>query len=419
MALKYDIAVIGGGASGIIAAIAAAQELKNNKVDSKIVILEKNNRIGKKLLATGNGRCNLSNMNVSVNHYHGDIKFLYSFLNEYSPKNIIDFFWEIGLPCIEQDEGRVYPNNFQAASVLDVLRYQLENYNIGTVLDFKAEKIEKTNSGYIIHSDEDSVIAKNIICSFGGMAYPQLGSDGSGFEMLKKLGHSVTPMFPALVQVTTDPKRAKPLKGARNAAEAVLLLNGKPIKKVKGEVQFTDKGLSGICIFELSRFINELQNKNNIEISLDLLPEYSLKQVFSMLRHTKKVLDNISPDEILNGYINKLVAKEVVHNSLKSCPKFVNQLSDKQLETIGETVKNFRFNVTGTLGFRDAQITAGGVPLKEVDDNMQSKLYKGLYLTGELLNIDGDCGGYNLHWAWSTGIKAGLSAAHSLINKKR
>ncbi|WP_312694453.1 NAD(P)/FAD-dependent oxidoreductase [Caproiciproducens sp.] len=410
----YDIAVIGGGASGLMAAAAAAQECGKKHIHAKIAVLEANPRVGKKLLATGNGRCNLTNSNADITHYHGDTALAAPVLDKYTPQKIISRFASFGLLCKELDEGRVYPYNLQASAVLNILRFQLDGLGVETVCDFAVASVQKSASGFTIFSDSDKVGAKRVILACGGKAYPQLGSNGSGYQIASSLGHSVTALFPALVQVKTDPRRAKPLKGARSAGTATLLLNGKPIKTVSGEIQFTENGLSGICIFELSRLVGEAGGAQKAEISLDLLPEYSAEEILSMLRNTKEVLGNLPAGDVLSGCVHKLVGREVVRAALMQTPGRAVELKTAELVSIADRVKNFRFEVFGTLAWKDAQITAGGVPLRETDENLQSRLCPGLYLAGELLNIDGDCGGFNLHWAWDSGITAGSAAAFSL-----
>ncbi len=413
----YDIAVIGGGASGLMAAAASAQECKKNHIHGKIVVLEANSRVGKKLLATGNGRCNLTNRNADSTHYHGDVILAAPIINKYTPQNIINFFESFGLLCKELDEGRIYPYNLQASAVLDILRFQLDHLGVETICDFAVISVKKSASGFEISSASDKISAKRVVFACGGKAYPQLGSTGSGYQILSSLGHGTTKLFPALVQVKTDPKRAKPLKGARSAGAATLLLDGKPVKTVNGEIQFTENGLSGICIFELSRLVGEADTNPKIEISLDLLPEYSAQEVIAMLNHTKESFGNLPAGDLLSGCIHKLVGREVIRTALSHIPKNAWELKPAEIALIAGTVKNFRFDVLGTLAWKDAQITAGGVPLKETDENLQSRLCRGLYLAGELLNIDGDCGGYNLHWAWSSGIVTGSAAAFSLLKK--
>lgn len=412
-----DIGIVGGGAAGLMAAVCAAQECRKSRIPAKIAVLEANPRVGKKLLATGNGRCNLTNRNLSAEHYHGDTSFVLPILKQYTAQVIIDQFASFGLLCREQDEGRVYPNNLQASAVLDILRFQLESLGVKTLTDFSVTAVKKSGTGFTVHSQSGTVSAKRLIFACGGKAYPQLGSNGSGYPILKSLGHSVTGLFPALVQVKTDPARAKTLKGARSAACATLFADEKPVKTVCGEVQFTENGLSGICIFELSRLIGELEASKRLEIALDLLPDYTGEEVFAMLETLRKTLGLMPAEELLAGCVNKLVGRGVIRAALRRIPRQANEYRTDDLKAIAKTVKDFRFEVTGTLSWKDAQITAGGVPLKEVDENLQSEFCPGLYLAGELLNIDGDCGGFNLHWAWSTGMAAGTACAVSLLKK--
>lgn len=407
---RYDLAVVGGGAAGLTAAVAAAEEYIKRHKHARIVVLEANSRVGKKILATGNGRCNLTNSGIDPIHYHGDTSFLPDFLSHYPPEKIISFFQSIGLVCREQDEGRVYPYNLQASAVLDVLRRQLEHFQVETICDFPVTRLKKTAQGFELFRETESVTAAKVIVATGGMAYPQLGANGSGYQILKELGHNCTKLIPSLVQVTTEPRRAKPLKGARSPARASLYADGKLIAESSGEVQFTERGLSGICIFELSRMVGERYGRQKLELSLDLMPEYPLERIVEFLKQQSEI-EELPALELCSGFLNKLVAPEVVKAALPHVPKTVGELDEHQLEEVARTVKRFRFPVTGTLDWKDAQVTAGGIPLDEVDSNLQSRCCPGLYLAGEILNIDGDCGGFNLHWAWSTGLAAGRSAA--------
>ncbi len=418
MSQSYDLAIVGGGAAGLMAAIAAAQEAEGNRRKIKIVVLEGNSRIGKKLLATGNGRCNLTNLLVSKEHYHGDVSCLDLMLKEYTPQHILARFESLGLLCREREEGRVYPYSLQASAVLDVLRYQLDRYGIEIVCDFTVTKIQRDAKRFVLASAQDGICAERVILATGGMAYPQLGANGSGYKVIESLGHRIVKPYPALVQLKTDPKRAKPLKGARNSAEAALLINGKQVKTVSGEVQFTENGLSGICIFELSRVAGENLPLQRVEVSLDLMPEYSEQQIFLFLKNRKQGLQTLPTAELLSGMVNKLVGAEIIRQTLPHSPKLARELQLKELSAVANAVKNFIFPVTGTLSWKDAQVTAGGVSLSEVDENLQSEFCPGLYLAGELCNIDGDCGGYNLHWAWSSGIQAGRAAAKSLMEQR-
>lgn len=421
---QVDIAVVGGGAAGLMAAVTAARECKKMQRQATVLVLEGAARVGKKLLATGNGRCNLTNTHMDCSHYHGDSRLLQPILEQYTPANIMEQFLSLGLLCREEDEGRVYPYNVQAAAVLELLRRQLDDLHVEILCDFPVTSLKKAHNGFLLlSSGEQAVSAKKVILAAGGKASPQLGSNGSSFSLVKEMGHSVTPLFPALVQLKTTPERAKPLKGMRSTATASLLADGITVKKEIGEVQFTENGLSGICIFQLSRLASEYFTTHKlcgklcktVEVALDLMPDYSKDEVVELLQKSANLFPNLPAGELLTGLLNKRVGQEIVKYGL---PKAVNQpakaLKAFQIEAIADAVKDFHFPITGTMPWQSAQVTAGGVPLSEVElITMQSLKCKNLYLAGELLNIDGDCGGYNLHWAWCSGIIAGSVAAKS------
>lgn len=409
---RYDLAVIGGGASGLAAAVSAAREL--TAAGGRVAVLEKNPRVGKKLLSTGNGRCNLTNLRAGAADYHGDAAFLENLLNRYPPDKIIDIFSRMGLVCRELDGGRVYPYSLQAATVLNVLRRRLELYKVKTVCGFAVDKLKKSSSGFAISvRDGETVFARHVVLAAGGRACPQSGSCGDGFAMAKALGHSVTELRPALVQVKTDPARVRPLRGVRSPARAVLKENGKAVAESRGEVQFTESALSGICVFDLSRYVSRGGNRKT-ELSLDLAPEYSAERIAAFLGRTARGERELPSDRLAEGILGKVLGAELVRKALPGPARPSGSLTEAELARVAETIKDFSFPVSGTLGWERAQVTAGGVTLSEVDGDMRSKLCPGLFLCGELLDADGDCGGFNLHWAWSTGFEAGAAAARSL-----
>ena len=421
---QVDIVIVGGGAAGLMAAVTAARECKRMQKQVTVAVLEGAARIGKKLLATGNGRCNLTNTHMDFSHYYGDSRLLEPILKRYTPTDIMETFLSFGLLCKEEDEGRVYPYNVQAAAVLELLRRQLDDLNVKILCDFPINAIKRTNYGFELFSNEERVIsAKKVILAFGGKASPQLGSNGSGFALAQAMGHSVTSLFPALVQLKTTPERAKPLKGMRSTAVASLLVDGTMVKKEMGEVQFTENGLSGICIFQLSRLASEyfVTHKcsekpcKSVEIALDLMPDYSKNEVVDLLKKSVSMFPNLPCGELLTGLLNKRVGQEIVKHALLQARELpAKTLEVFQLEAIADVIKDFRFPIIGTMPWLSAQVTAGGVPLSEVElTSMQSLKCNNLFLAGELLNIDGDCGGYNLHWAWCSGIIAGRAAAKS------
>ena len=267
---KINLAIIGGGASGLIAAITASKICKQTK---QITIFEGASRVGKKLLATGNGRCNLTNIHASAKHYYGDTRLIEAILRTYPPQRVIQYFEEIGLLCKEESEGRIYPYSLQASSVLDVLRFNAEELQVEIICDCPIHNIQSKNGIFILENhQQQTFIADKVILATGGKASPQLGSAGNGYTLAKQLGHTVTPLYPALTILKTPPEYVKSLKGMRSHVTATLKCNGKAIRHEKGEVQFTEQGLSGICMFQFSRHVaHSIANKQKITILLDLL----------------------------------------------------------------------------------------------------------------------------------------------------
>lgn len=382
------VAVLGGGASGIMAALAASE------YGAETVLLEKNRRIGKKLLVTGNGRCNFTNMNLKAEDYNS--AFVCDALESFSPKAAVDFFRRAGLLSATEDEGRVYPMSNQASALLEVLLLELEAKKVRVICDFDIVKIGKKGGEFeITAKNGESVTADRIIAAFGGKAAPNTGSDGTGYRLLAELGHSITPLDKALVQLKTD----RSIKGVRARAKASV-----GDKSETGEIQFTEYGLSGIPIFNLSRYAS-----SGDTVTLDLMPDYTEKELFSYLSARKP--------QSLETYLVGTVPKQLGQMLLKECDigklsRNSGTLEDFEIEKIAKKLKNLRFAVTGKMAWENAQITKGGIRLSEVfSKDMQSKLVKGCYIVGELLDIDAPCGGFNLQWAWSSGFLAGKSAA--------
>ncbi|MBE6723189.1 aminoacetone oxidase family FAD-binding enzyme [Caproicibacterium amylolyticum] len=358
----YTLAVIGGGASGLLGAVRAAELLGG----ANVILLEAAPRVGKKLLATGNGRCNLTNMHADVSHYHGDTKYAEGILKAFPPKRILAYFQQLGLLCREQSEGRVYPYSMQAATVLNILRAQLERHEVTEQCGFAVRTVRRTSNGYtILSQDGTTVCARFLLLASGGMA--QAGAE-SGYPLLRQLKHSITPLKPALVPIAVkEVKRVRALKGVRAQAAVSLQRGSKILRQTCGEVQFTEHGLSGICIFELSR--DALPGDT---VSIDLVPDYTLSEL----------------QKITGGRLDGVLHKALV----QACP-FAQ-------------CKDFCFTVEHTEDFKHAQVTAGGVPLSQLDETCQSLRSPGAWIVGEILNVDGDCGGFNLHWAWSTALCA-------------
>lgn len=402
---QVEFAVVGAGASGLMAAGETAQA-------GPTLVLEAKQRPGKKLLATGNGRCNLGNSGASPARYHGDVARAARVLERFPPEKLEQFWRRNGMLCRELDEGRLYPYGMQASSVLECLLRRVQRRGGEILCDFPVEEIRREKGFFALSGPAGKVRARRVILACGGMAAPALGGNPSGYRLASALGHSCTPLFPSLVPLSTLPERARPLKGARSLAEVSLWAGSRGVASSRGEVQFTGDSLSGICVFELSRAYGELTDaqKREAELSVCLMPEHGPGDIFSFLR-TAASSPLLPAQELLDGMLNRLVAREVLRAAVRRLPQEASELRPPQLSAIAACVRDFRFPVTGTAGWAHAQVTAGGVPLSEVDvSTMESRLCPGVYLTGELLNVDGDCGGYNLHWAWATGLLAGRSA---------
>ncbi len=407
---KPILAIIGGGASGMTAAIFAARKSKGK---IKIIILEKMDRVGKKILATGNGRCNFSNIFADCKNYHGKSPEFTSYaLSKFNPLSTIDFFASIGVLSKQEQDGRIYPYCDRASSVLDALRFELDRLGVEIRTSFKINEIIADKSGFkLISKNNPSLSAQRIIIAAGGCASPNLGSDGSGFELLRKLSHKVTKLSPALVQLKTEEKEVRSLKGIKFIGKASAYVNDKKIADQTGEILFTDYGLSGIPIFQLS-VLTAL--KDNIKIKLDFMPEYSYKEVYEILISRRKQLSHLRSENFFNGLINnKIGCMTAKKSGIEKLSLPVKDISDENIKKMAALIKQTVFNISGTKGFENAQVTAGGVLCSEFDDKtMQSKLIKGLYCTGEIYDIWGDCGGFNLQWAFSSAFLAAESAVN-------
>ncbi|MDQ5983046.1 MAG: 3-dehydro-bile acid delta(4,6)-reductase [Eubacteriales bacterium SKADARSKE-1] len=417
--INTDIAVIGGGASGLIAAICAAQK---NKF-SKIIILEKEPRVGKKILVTGNGRCNLLNTNINTDAYNYSAKkFLAPIFKKYSPNTILSFFSSLGLIMKAEPDGKVYPFCGQASSVLDLLRLELERLGILELCDFKIKNIKKDNEKFQIISDETKIIAKKVIIASGGKAFVSGATHSDIFSNIKQLGHTLTPCYPSLVPIKTNSGFEKSLKGIRSPCSVKFLADNKIIRTELGEVQFTETGLSGICIFQISRLINEFLTfktingvkYKRIKIVIDLLPIMSIEDLVDTIYKKIKVMPNLSSEDLFTGIINKRLGNCILKScGIKSNHELIKNLSDDDVLKIANAVKNLEFNPVGTLPFKNAQVMSGGVSLCEINhETMESLKVKNLYFCGEILDVDGDCGGFNLYWAWLSGLIAGEASVN-------
>lgn len=401
--MSKKIAIIGGGAAGLAAACAIGK-------GAEVTIYERNDRVGKKLLSTGNGRCNLVNTNLSPKQLKSENNnIIPQILGTSAVSSIMTFFENLGLLMRIENEGRVYPLCNQASAVLDVLRYEAAEKGVKICCDFCVNKIIKKENGFLIYSkDGEQVFADIVILACGGMAAPKTGSDGIGYKLAKSLGHSVTTLSPALVALKSDTAFTAPLKGIRCKAGIKLISKEGELKSESGEIQFTDYGISGIAAMQLSRHLKE-----DCRIVIDFAEEYNEDYILHRLKTASK--KSREAQELPLGIIQKRIGQQIIKHILAISPGTpADKLSDFDLEKLAGAIKGLALNVSGTLSFDNAQVTSGGIPLTEiVPETMASRITDNLYIMGEMLDCDGECGGYNLGWAWICALRAADS-----INKE-
>lgn len=397
------ITIIGGGASGMAAALAAAENPA-----SQVILVERQGRLGRKLQATGNGRCNLSNLHASQGGYHGDdASFSEYAISRFSPEAALSWFRSMGLFTVAEASGRVYPYSDQANSVVDVLRFALDKPNITVKTGLEIEKVKKIASGFRLEGGGETLDCDKLIIACGGLAGTKLGGTMSGYKLLRSLGHHCTRLRPALVQLKSSWGGVTGLKGVRANCHAEILHDGRLFSESTGELQFTEYGLSGPVIFEVSRDV--CQQKGDWSCLLDFLPGVPEEALLEELKRRRNTA--LPASELLTGILHNRLGRVLTQAVGVPSGRDIAELSDAALRDAVRAVKAFEVPLTETLGMDSAQVTAGGIETSEFDNTtMESRLVKGLYACGEVLDVDGDCGGYNLQWAWSSGRLAGLSA---------
>ena len=407
--MLYDIAVIGGGAAGLTAAIYA----KKQQPQLNIAVFEALDRVGKKLITTGNGRCNITNRYADVSRYHGGVVNLFEkTFSEYSVDKAVAFFGEIGIDVVFEDDGRAYPRSYQASSVVDALRFAALENGVEIICNCKISDIEK-GKVFTLKTNSETYNAKTVIAATGLLSGGKsVGSCGSFYELLKSKGVKGEKLTPAIVQIKTSNDITKQLKGIKLNADVSLLRDGKRARKEFGEVLFTDYGLSGPPILQVSRAV-ERENGDK-KISLDLLPEYNFGELCDILCERRKNLSKRTNDNFLTGFINKRVGQVILKLCNIKLTDAVSNLLDSDIKNIANILKKFEFKAVATTGFANSQVTAGGISVSELDNNLECKKIKGLFLAGEVVDIDGDCGGFNLQWAWCSGMLAADSATKLL-----
>ena len=403
-----QVIVAGGGASGMAAAIMAARK------GSQVTILEHMDRVGKKLLSTGNGRCNLTNLKMGKECYRSDQKgFPMKVLERFGVKETLAFFEGIGV-LTKDKNGYVYPNSEQAAAVLDLLRLELGRLGVKIILGCQVKRIgrNRIREGFLAETSLGDFEGAAVILASGSRAAAFTGSDGSGYELVRQLGHRVIVPLPALVQLRCEGKYFKQLAGVRCEAKVFLYSGAKRLAWDQGEVQLTDYGISGIPVFQVSRFASRaLYGKQPVRAVVDFLPTMDTDSARVFLQQRRKRLGHLKCGDFLTGILHKKLAAVLLKLTGISAEQEAGMVPEDQWERLLVKIKAFDAIVTGTNSFEQAQVCCGGVDTREIcPDNLESRLIPGLYIVGELLDVDGICGGYNLQWAWSTGCLAGSSA---------
>ncbi|MCD2346394.1 BaiN/RdsA family NAD(P)/FAD-dependent oxidoreductase [Clostridium guangxiense] len=400
------VIVIGGGAAGITAAISA----KDSGYD--VSIIERNDRIGKKILITGNGRCNITNENINEARYHSQNNGFFKYaLDKFNKDSTIDFFSMLGLPLTTLESGKMYPMSLQASSVLDILRLALEDRDIPVHTNSKVIKIEKSKNTFKIYDSNDKLYeCDKVILACGGKSAPKTGSDGFGFKLGTNMGHSIVTPLPAIVQLKLVHNSLRALSGIRFDANTKIFVSDELERTEFGEILFTDYGISGPAILQLSRIASiGIEKNNNVVLQVDILPNIEENKIQEFFENHWGMFYYRSVFDSLVGVIHKklipILLKEAnISNIHKQCC----DLTWEEKSNIVSLLKKWNFVVSGTNSFENSQVTAGGINTREVDEKtLQSKLVSGLYFCGEILDVDGDCGGFNLQWAWSSGFLAG------------
>ena len=400
------IGIIGGGASGMAAALAASEAK-----DAQVVLFERQARLGRKLRATGNGRCNLTNLHAGETGYHGEQSGFWKYaLNRFSPEETLSWFRRMGLYTVAEASGRVYPYSDQANSVADILRFALSRPNITVKLGFEAEKIRKTAGSFRVEAQEEAVDCDRVIVACGGLAGTGLGGSMSGYKLLRALGHHSTKLRPNLVQLRSSWGALASLKGVRTYCEVSVFRDGSLFAGSRGELQFTEYGLSGPVIFEISRDV--CQGGGEWSCRLDFLPDLDRQALAEELLRRKKT--DLPASDLFTGILHNRLGRVLTGEAGISQQGFIRDIPEEALTLATEKAKVLEVTLTQPMGMDAAQVTAGGICTGEFnEETMESRLVPGLYACGEVLDVDGDCGGYNLQWAWSSGRLAGESAGRS------
>lgn len=412
--INVQTAVIGGGASGLVAAIMAARE------GASVAVIEHMDRAGKKILSTGNGRCNLTNLKMDSDCYRCSRKdFPMKVIEGFGVEETLGFFRGLGVVPKDRN-GYIYPNSDQASSVLEVLLWEAGRLGVKILLSAEPEKItQEKEGGCRIFTGSETIAADTLVLAAGSKAAPSTGSDGSGYELARSLGHRIIKPLPALVQLRCQGNLYKQLAGIRTEAEVELYAENTLLAKDRGELQLTDYGLSGIPVFQISRFGSvALDQGKRVRVLVDFMPSWRKEEAWGLLKKRVKDLECKPAEELFTGMLNRKLGQVLLKLAGIRPSQLCRELSKKQLTALLSQLKSYEALVMSVNPFANAQVCCGGVDTGEVDPcTMESRIRQGLYLAGELLDVDGICGGYNLQFAWSSGALAGRNAARTALGR--
>ena len=397
--------MIGGGAAGMVAAITAA---RSNK---KVCIIEKLDKLGKKILATGNGKCNFTNEVMSPEFYNTDKAFMQMVLDKFSVEDCLEFFHSIGI-YPKNKNGYYYPNSEQASSVVLALLQELQRLNVTICYETKVEDIFVDKDFVSVETNKGTFQGGNLLIATGLLAAPKLGSDGSLFDIIKSLGHHFEPILPALCGYFCKGISFKRISGVRAHGTVSAFINECEVAKDTGEIQFTDYGISGIPVFQISRYLSKgIYQKDKVEVKINLLPDFDSVSLFNELNYRKQSFSEAPVTDLLNGLLNQKLAYMILEKAHIDETLFISSLTKKDLESVAYCIQNLKIKITNYRDYEFAQVCIGGIPISDINpDTLESKLVEHIYFAGEVLDVDGICGGYNLHFAWASGYIAALSA---------
>ena len=402
---QFDVLIIGGGAAGMMAAITAARKQKS------VCILEKLDKLGKKLLATGNGKCNFTNEVMHPDCFGAEKSFMEYVLEQFSVADCLEFFHSIGI-YPKNKNGYYYPNSEQAVSVVTALYQELQRLGVSIVYETVITNIVPKNQNVLIETNKSAFCGNHVVIATGLKASPKLGSDGSLFDIVKSLGHRFVPVLPALCGFYCKGIPFKKVSGVRAQGTVAAIVDGMEVAKDTGEIQFTDYGVSGIPVFQISRYLSKgLHQKSKVEIQMNLLPDFDKISLMNELHYRKSMLRNQTIEFFLNGLLNQKLSNMIMEKVHLNANIFVDSLTEEEITNIAYCIQNLKIKVINYRDYEFAQVCTGGIPLSDINPKtLESKFAKHIYFAGEILDVDGICGGYNLHFAWASGSIAANAA---------